>query len=155
MLLLTLHLITLKVRLKFPGNVKVNTSYRHPHESCTVSLFSLFHCTMHLTLHSFSLKLCSANIDIKMGVHCVTVFDTKFKALLSSVQWRGLECTQCNTGPLPNGCLWRQVRQTSISLVGDVVITATLECWILPLCGSDTVLFGLSKPLHLNRKQGH
>ena len=37
----------------------------------------------------------------------------------------------------------------------EVLSTATLECQTLPLCGSDTVLFGLSKQLNLNRQQGH
>ena len=40
-------------------------------------------------------------------------------------------------------------------LVEEVVVTATLECQTLGLCGSDTVLFGLSNMLNLNRKQGH
>ena len=30
------------------------------------------HCTMHLTLYSFSLRLCSATIDLK-AVHCTTL----------------------------------------------------------------------------------
>ena len=40
-------------------------------------------------------------------------------------------------------------------LVEEVAITATLECRKLGLCGSDAVLFGLSTPLNLDRKQGY
>ena len=45
-----------------------------------------------------------------------------------------------------------QVWQTSISQVKEVLSTATLGCWTLNICWSDTVLFGLCKPLNLNRK---
>ena len=67
----------------------------------------------------------------------------------------GHHLARCNPGPLPNGSLGRQVWHPPISLVGEVVSTTALECWRLPLCGSDTILFGLSKSSHLNRKQGH
>ena len=62
--------------------------------------------------------------------------------------------TKCNTRPLVNRCLWGQVWQTSVSLVGEVMNITTLKCPNLPLCGSDTVLFGLYKPLNLNKNQG-
>ena len=66
-----------------------------------------------------------------------------------------LTSPQCNTRPLPSGCFWCQVWQTSISLIGEVVSTTTMECRTLSLCESDTVLFGLSKPVNLIIKQGH
>ena len=39
--------------------------------------------------------------------------------------------------------------------IEEVVINTTLVCQTLTVCGSDTVLFGLSKPLNLHRKQGY
>ena len=39
--------------------------------------------------------------------------------------------------------------------IEEVVITTTLVCRTVTRCGSDTVLFGLSKSLNLHRKQGY
>ncbi len=48
-----------------------------------------------------------------------------------------------------------RVWQTSNSLIGEVVSTTTMECRTLPLCESDTVLFGLSRPVNLIIMQGY
>ena len=46
-------------------------------------------------------------------------------------------------------------KSTKNQLIEEVVVIATSECRTLSLCRSHTVLFGLSKQLNLNRKQGH
>ena len=65
------------------------------------------------------------------------------------------DCAPCNT---ENPIKWLFVtpyKSTLNQLVEEVVVIATSECRTLSLCGSHTVLFGLSKQLNLNRKQGH
>ena len=67
----------------------------------------------------------------------------------------GDACAPCKT---ENPAKWLFVtpyKSTFNQLVEEVVVIATLECRTLSLCGSHTVLFGLSKQLNLNRKQGH
>ena len=54
---------------------------------CTLSsvqyaVCSVEHCTMHFTLGSFSLKLCSATIDLKHGAMCATSCTVQYL-----VQW--------------------------------------------------------------------
>ena len=63
--------------------------------------------------------------------------------------------TPCNK---ENPIKWLYVtpyKSTLNQRVEEVVVIAISECWTLSLCGSHTVLFGLSKQLNLNRKQGH
>ena len=71
-----------------------------------------------------------------------------FKVLLLCI-------SPCNT---ENPAKWLFVtpyKSTMNQLVEEVVVTATSQCRTLSLCGSYTVLFGMSKQLNLNRKQGH
>ena len=66
-----------------------------------------------------------------------------------------LSFTPCTTSVPVNRLFVTPNVSTCNQPIEEVVITTTLVCRTVTRCGSDTVLFGLSKSLNLHRKQGY